>query len=270
MTSKNYGLNGIAGTVELGKGGPKVKDASGVIEARNNADGAYVKVRADHPVGLNDVVTLQYLKTKGDVVVTGQINGGAPPAAGTPGRVYVCTTTGGGYTVNELYLDNGATWESVGPDEGLSIAVTDALSGGAVEFMADHAYLWDDDGGAWVDIGPSGMVRTRIIQGRSFDLVFGTGAAFDVGATVPANGRVLRVTVSVTQAFNGSAPTLTIGDAGDADRHMTVAEIDLKTIGTYCANVSHLYSVETQMRGTYVADGSSAGAANILVEYYEG
>jgi hypothetical protein len=78
------------------------------------------------------------------------------------------------------------------------------------------------------------------------------------------------VTVSVTQAFTGAAPTLTIGDAGDPDRFLPAVEVDLKTTGVYCASVSHLYSVETQITGTYGADGSGAGAANILVEYYEG
>lgn len=270
MTSKNYGLDGIAGNVELGKGGPRIKNSSGAVEARNNVDGAYAVVRGDHPVGLNDLVTLQFLKTQSGVAVIGQINGGAPPAAGVEGRVFVCTTTGGGYTVNHLYLDNGVAWVDVGPSEGQSISITDALSGGSVEFLADSAYLWDADGSAWVFIGPSGTARARIVQGRSADLAFGTASPFNIAGTVPANARVLGVTVSVTQAFNGTAPTLIVGDAGDTDRFMPAAEIDLKTVGTYYAKVSHLYSVETQITGTYVADGSAAGAANILVEYYEG
>jgi hypothetical protein len=268
MASKNYGLGGVGSSVELGKGGARVKNSSGVVEARNNADNAYAKIRADHPTGMNDVVTLQYLKTKGDVVVTGQIDGGAPPAAGTPGRVYVCTTTGGGYTVNHLYFDNGASWDDVGPAEGQSMAVTDALSGGAVTFLADHAYLWDTDGTVWVDLGPSAGSASKHLVQRTVDIIHTSGAV-NVGAEVSANGRVLTISINVTQAFNGTAPTLTVGDAGDADRFATVDESNLKEAGLYRLDVSHLYSVLTQVTATVVPDGSSAGAANITLTYAE-
>jgi hypothetical protein len=45
---------------QLGKGGPNLKNASGVIEHRDNADAAYAISRGADPVGNNDHVTLQY------------------------------------------------------------------------------------------------------------------------------------------------------------------------------------------------------------------
>jgi hypothetical protein len=269
MASKNYGLGGIGSIVEIGKTGPKVKANSGAIEGRNNADDAFAVVRGDHPVGPNDLVTLRYLQTKGDVTVIGQIDGSAPPAAAVAGRVFVCTTTGGTFTVNYLYYDNGATWEEVIPSEGMSMVVTDALSGGAVTFLADHAYLWDADGTSWIDIGPSTSSQSGVIQSRKASLAFGTSSPLNIGSVVPANARALRVIVSVTQVFNGTTPTLDIGDAGDTDRLMPNVEIDLRTVGVYVADVSYLFSGETQIIGTYVAGGGSpsTGAAHILVEW---
>lgn len=44
MTALNFTLEGVGGTVEIGKGGPRYKDDSGVVAFRNNADGAYVNV----------------------------------------------------------------------------------------------------------------------------------------------------------------------------------------------------------------------------------
>jgi hypothetical protein len=270
MTSKHYDVNGLNATVELGKGGPKVTNASGVIEARDQAGTAFAKVRADHPVGPNDVVTLKYLQTKGDVTVLGQITGGSPPAASVEGRMFICTTTGGLFTVNNLYYDTGLAWEEVVPSEGLSMVVTDALTGGTVEFTADHAYLWNLDGTEWVDIGPSAAASlAKIVKTREASLAFGTSSPLNIGTTIPQYGRVLRVCVNVTQAFNGTVPTVEIGDAGDTNRYMTVDENNLKATGVYWSDTFYMVASATQLIATYVADTSSAGACTVFVEWSE-
>jgi hypothetical protein len=269
MATKNYGLVGLGGNVELSKGGARIKNVAGVVEARNNADSAYAVVRGDHPIGLNDFVTLQYLKTKGDVVVIGQIHGGAPPAAGSAGRVYVCTTTGGGYTINHLYFDNGVSWEDVGPAEGQTMAVTDALTGGAVEFLADTTYIWNLDATVWVNIGPSTITESKHVLKRSADIAYTDTGVVNIGAAVSGNGRVSGVWINVTQIFNGLAPTLTVGDAGDADRFVATTEVDLKTVGLYKMDASHLFSISTQVYATVVPDSSTTGAANITLYYAE-
>lgn len=61
--SKKYNLTGTSGTVELSKGGAKIKNSSGILEARDNADAAYAVVRGDTAVGANDLVTLTQLNT---------------------------------------------------------------------------------------------------------------------------------------------------------------------------------------------------------------
>lgn len=48
---------------QIGKGGPNVKNNSGVIEFRNAADNAFALARALDPVGNNDLVTLGYFNT---------------------------------------------------------------------------------------------------------------------------------------------------------------------------------------------------------------
>lgn len=57
----------IRGTMEtifqLGIGGPQLKNNGGVIEARDNADGAMVKVRCLDPVGATDAATKNYVDT---------------------------------------------------------------------------------------------------------------------------------------------------------------------------------------------------------------
>ena len=59
---KNFGLNGIAGDVQLGKGGPHITVNGTAIEARDPTDEtALVNVRAANGVANNDVVVIQQL-----------------------------------------------------------------------------------------------------------------------------------------------------------------------------------------------------------------
>lgn len=57
-------LRGTMSTIfQLGKAGPNIKNSSGVVEFRDNADAAYVIARGLDPVGANDLVTKNYFDT---------------------------------------------------------------------------------------------------------------------------------------------------------------------------------------------------------------
>lgn len=264
MATKNYGQTGLAGTVELGKGGSKIKDSSGVVELRNNADSAYAIVRGDHPVGDNDLVTKRYLETRADVQVTGQINGGSPPAV-VPGAVYIVTTAGGTYALKELYYGGAAAWEAITVPEGLTVVITDALTGGTDEYEADTIYVWDEDGSTWVKVGPSADV-TGVEKNERVTIDYTDVGDNNVGSAVPTNGIVNKVLVNVTQAFNGTTPALKIGDVGDDDRLMAVAEVDLTTVGRYVVDCYHLYGSATQVLANLAIGGTpTAGQCDILM-----
>lgn len=65
----------LRGTIEtifqIGLGGPQIKNNSGVIEARDSADAAFVKVRGLDPAAANDFVTKGYADT--NYSVTGAV-----------------------------------------------------------------------------------------------------------------------------------------------------------------------------------------------------
>jgi len=104
---------------------------------------------------------------------------------------------------------------------------------------------------------------------REVDLLAASAGSLNVGTVIPIYGRILRVCVNVTQAFNGTAPTVTIGDAGDADRFMTVAENNLKALGCCWVDTFYMMPAETQITATYVADSSTLGVATVFVEWSE-
>lgn len=264
--SKHYGVTGVSGNVELSKGGARLKNNSGAVEHRNSADDDFAIARGAHPVGDNDLVTKRYLETRADVRVTGQINGGSPPAV-VSGAVYIVTTAGGGYSLKELYYGGASSWEAITVVEGLRIAITDALTGGTDEYQADTVYVWDEDGSDWVMVGPVPSVPGMVRNERA-TIAYGDTGDNNVGSAVPTDGIVESITVNVTQAFNGSSNDLKVGDSGDDDRHMTVDEVDLETVGKYIVHLYHRYGALTQVVANLAVGGSpTAGQCEVVMNW---
>lgn len=84
--------------------------------------------------------------------------------------------------------------------------------------------------------------------------------------SVPAGALILRATVVVRSAFDGTAPTLDIGDAGDPDRLVSPADVDLKTAGVYELSPGYEYSALTALTAALDIDGSTTGAGAIVIE----
>lgn len=84
--SKLAGIIGSIFQIDVVNDGPQLKNNSGVLEFRNNADSAFVIARGDDPVGDDDLVTKRY----GDANYGG---GGGGPANITVIRIPVALVT---------------------------------------------------------------------------------------------------------------------------------------------------------------------------------
>jgi hypothetical protein len=88
--------------------------------------------------------------------------------------------------------------------------------------------------------------------------------------TLPANAVIEKVQVVIDEAFDGSAPTMSIGVAATPAKYMATTQVDLK--GT-AATVYEVYPGLAAEGGTNVMiattnlDSSSAGHLRILVYY---
>lgn len=98
-------------------------------------------------------------------------------------------------------------------------------------------------------------------------LAFGTSSPA-TAFTLPANAIVSQVKVTVHTAFNGSAPTLSVGISGTVAKYMGTGDNDLKTVGVYTFEPG-LQAKETtdSIILTYVADSSTVGAATVTIYY---
>jgi len=264
VAHKEYGQTGVASEVEFGKGGPKLKDESGKLTAYQNDGATLQEVEGAAPTGPNAFATREYVDTRSGAPVTGQIPGSSPPAV-VDGAFYICTETGGAYTEKNLYYGKGGSWIEKVPVEGMTIHVTDALTGYNQEYLADHVYIWDADASTWNDIGP---YNTKTVKTERVTLAFGDTGVNNIGSALPANARVRSVKANVTQTFDGTTPVLKVGDASDDDRHMTEAENDLETVGLYQTEVAHLYGSQTQVTATLTIGGTpTQGAVALEIEY---
>jgi len=99
------------------------------------------------------------------------------------------------------------------------------------------------------------------------DFDYTSGASVSA-STVPAGAIVVPDAVVVHSAFNGAAPAVKVGDAGDDDSLIQEADVDLTTIGHYAIDRSKLFSVQTALTAAITQDSSTAGSASILMRQY--
>jgi len=102
-----------------------------------------------------------------------------------------------------------------------------------------------------------------------------TTLAFDATSplamfTLPANAVIDKVQVIIDTAFDGTAPTLSIGVSGTVSKYMASTQVDLKaTAGTiFEVHPGVVANGSTEaLIATYASDSSAAGSARILVYY---
>jgi hypothetical protein len=128
-----------------------------------------------------------------------------------------------------------------------------------------QALFTDGSGHLYFDTIPGGV--TNMEQVDDTTLAFGDSSPVSM-FTKPAGAKMTCVVVYVDTAFNGTAPTLSIGITGTLSKYVATTEIDLKTAGTYIIYPDADVAVGSEaIIGTYNADSSSAGAARIEMFY---
>lgn len=99
-----------------------------------------------------------------------------------------------------------------------------------------------------------------------------TSLAFGDGATVAmfstgAGDIISSILVIVDTAFNGAAPSMSVGIAGATSKYMATGQVDLKTAGSWEVHPDLPAAGIEALIITYSASSSTVGAARILVTY---
>lgn len=186
-------------------------------------------------------------------------------------RNHVCTLASTGPNGNLTTSSVNLIWAD------LSAAPTVTIGFGAAWPTTPHLKIGSIDqpaAGPWRpdDVVPAIGWQAAQPLGSSLypiriDFDYTSGASVSA-STVPANAIVVPKHVIVHTAFNGAAPAVKVGDAGDDDSLIIEADADLTTIGKYDIDRAKKFTVETALTAAITQGGSTAGAATILMEQH--
>lgn len=115
---------------------------------------------------------------------------------------------------------------------------------------------------SWASAGSTGLAdkvdTTTLAFGSTSPLaMFSTGAA-DI---------INYIEVVVDTAFDGSAPTMSIGVAGTTSKYSATTDVDLKTVGAYLIHPAQTAQGIESLITTYASSSSAVGSARVLVHY---
>lgn len=215
------------------KGGPLLRNVSGVIEARNAADSAYAIMRGATSVGNSDLTPKAYVDTAIDTDV----------AAAFKDPTFQDSTD----PTKEATLDLS----------GITTATERTLT------------LQDKD----ITIADTADITTAVAaallsnsEARLVQLAYTDTGDNNIGAVVPEDATHVIVLVQVTETFDGTTPVLIIGDSGDDNRFMETTDNDLTTAGLYQKAVIYAFPADTQLLANLTIGGTpSQGACDIIV-----
>jgi hypothetical protein len=144
----------------------------------------------------------------------------------------------------------GAAWPASNPNVIRLATITMPASGYWLGTIGGNLSRVSGGQATVAALSSPGVFKATLLHGSSSPLVIGR---------VAAGCAIGRRRCDVTAAFNGSSPTLEVGDADDTDRLTASGEFDLATPGLYEFSRMTRYAAETEIIGTYVADGSTRG-----------
>ena len=181
-------------------------------------------------------------------------------AALTASKVNV---SGQSIDINSDAAGSGADWKYTlaAPASGMTAAVTLTLP--TDDGSPSQAMVTDGSGNlSWASVGDTALCD----KVDTTSLAFGSSSPVTMFST-GASDVINRIEVIVDTAFNGTAPTLSIGVSGTTSKYMGTGDVDLKTAGVYEVHPGQDAQGAEALIATYSADSSSAGAARIQVYY---
>lgn len=166
--------------------------------------------------------------------------------------------------INSDAASSGADWKYTlqRPAAGMTAAVTLTLPNS--DGSSSQALITDGSGVlSWASAGDTSLC----VKVDGVNLAFGSSSPI-AAMTLPDTARVIKVLCRVTTAFNGTAPTASVGISGTTSKYMGATSMDLKTVGLYEVNpTAEPVSGNESIIVTFAGDSSISGAAVFEIHY---
>ena len=191
--------------------------------------------------------------------------------SGTPSADFGLVSTENGQKAAAVYIDQGVRTASTYVVANIAaLNALTALPGDQcfVQNMGDGNWAIFIKGidGTWVMLANKPSSET---DAQSDEVVINASSnATAVIHTITNGRRVTFVTVTVTEAFNGT-PSITVGDAGQNDRLMNQDMNDLTIVGDYSTTPTYTYESgqDTDICYYLYANGCTQGNAIVAITY---
>jgi len=118
-----------------------------------------------------------------------------------------------------------------------------------------------------IPLGPPGAPGASGNSQPTIYFAYGDASPLTI-YTAPENQLIKQITLIVLTAFNGSAPTVSIGTTASPALLMATAENNLAVIGSFETSPNETISAGTQIK-VFITPGAgaSAGQCGVLIEY---
>jgi len=265
----------LTSKIRFWTGGPILRNASGVIEARNAADSAYAIVRGATAVGNSDLAPKAYVDTAIDTDITAALKDTTFQDSTDPTKEATLDLSG---------ITTATERTIVVPDTDITLcdAVDPVFNDGVDQTKQANLVLSgittgnnraltipDKD----ITIAGTADITTAVaaallsnVEVRTVQLAYTDTGDNNIAAAVPDGAICAVVLVQVTTTFDGTTPVLKVGDSGDDDRFMLTTDSDLGTAGLYQKATIYTFSGATQLVANLTIGGSpSQGACDIVV-----
>jgi len=145
------------------------------------------------------------------------------------------------------------------------------LSDGSQVFVENNGnnewaiYLWKS--GSWTLISSK---DSSVTDAQSITVSITAASSGEIYATTVSSGsRITSVVVEVMTAFDGTLPSILVGDDVIHDRLLGDADCDLSEVGVYETNPAHSYSTggDTDIKVFCDPNASTVGSATVTVTY---
>ena len=151
-----------------------------------------------------------------------------------------------------------------------------SLNNGDQVFVADTGtgsdqyglYLWNAGNSAFNLIATQNSSEADA-NTITYSLSYNSAAEIDLGY-IASGHRGIDMNITVLTPFNGSSPTLTLGDdINGSATLMAASENDLTTDGQYVSESNLVYtgSSDTLIKAYFTSNSSTVGSANIIISY---
>jgi hypothetical protein len=118
-------------------------------------------------------------------------------------------------------------------------------------------------GGGGGGVTPAQLADAEEIRTQEFNFASGSFVMFNI----PANAKIVSVSVEIENAFDGAGASVQVGDTGNFGRLMSSSKNDPHEVSVYSSHIAYEYPTMTAIYISVVGGSATLGNGYVTVMY---